>query len=170
MVKMRAPDSFASITFNGVTYSAAPDGSIELPLDAQSVSESHGYTLWAEMAEPDEPDDEFASMKRNDLFAWLKEHGVRVVTPIDYPGLRKLCREAAAGIRAQAVQTAVGEAAQEPRPAPEASAAQGDQPEPSGADATPASAPPGPETAPEPIEPVNAPLEVVDNPPAVPAP
>ena len=93
MAKLRAPDSFASITIEGVKYEAAPDCSIHLPDHLVSIAKSHGYGDWTDELEIlPEPDDVFSTMKRTALFAWLKEHGVRVGTPVDNVRLRAECR------------------------------------------------------------------------------
>jgi hypothetical protein len=100
-VKLRAPDSTASITHSGACYQAKRDGSIEVPVDVAAIAGSFGYRPWTEDAGPaappaDEPVDQFSGMRRNALFAWLKAHGVKVMTPINYEGLRSACRKAVA--------------------------------------------------------------------------
>jgi hypothetical protein len=102
MAKLRAPDSLASFSYGGETYSAKPDGSVEFPDHLANHFLAHGCSPWVdEVPEEVEPDDEFAAMKREELLAYLREAKVPVKIPINYPQLRKLCRETAARRRAR---------------------------------------------------------------------
>jgi hypothetical protein len=106
-MRLKAPPFFGSANIGGQVYAADDDGCVEVE-NAAHVEDlrSHGFTdvtevMQAAATEAEEAakaidkqvKDEFSGLNRFELFAWAREHNLRMATPINLSLQRQMCRD-----------------------------------------------------------------------------
>jgi hypothetical protein len=99
-MKLRAPHGCASICHDGKIFIVEADGGIEVSKAMAAPLAAHGFTPWEEKSEGASPElaagtaDDIDALNRRELFAFLRERGVRVRLPITNDALRAAARAA----------------------------------------------------------------------------
>ncbi len=98
-MKLRAPPGCTNVSHGGRVLIVEADGSLESDLATAHVLAAHGFLPWHERppeVEAAMETDFVDRLNRSDLFALLRDRGVRVVLPVTNAQLRSAAKRALA--------------------------------------------------------------------------